>query len=152
MPAGKNTGGGGWKSGGGSPRMGGGSKKKTNVVKIGTKKALTQKQVDALAQEQKTKRLNKSQFGPVAAGIVKPVGKAKPMSRAKKIATSRAAKDAKKVAKVAAPIGLGAAALKKANSDMNNDMKRMQELRKKYNQSPARTNMTFNDYVKRYGK
>ena len=150
MAAGRNSGGG-WKTGGGSPRMGGGSKK-TNVVKIGTKKALTQKQVDALAQEQKTKRLNKSQFGPVAAGIVKPKPKPKPMSRGKKIATSQAAKDLKKVAKVAAPVGLGAAALKKANSDMNKDMKRMDELRKKYNQSPARTNMTFNEYVRKYGK
>lgn len=148
MP-GKKPEGGSWKSGGGKG-MGGGSKKKTNVVKIGTKKALTPRQVKALAQEQKA--IKASPFGPIATGKVKPKPQPKPVSRAKKIATSRAAKDLKKVGKVAAPIGLGAAALKKANSDMNKDMKRMEELRKKYNQSPARTNMTFNEYVRKYGK
>lgn len=80
------------------------------------------------------------------------VSKSKPMSRIKKVAKSPAAKDLKKVAKVAVPGAVAAAALKKANDATNKDLKRMKELRKKYNQSPARTNMTFNDYVKRYGK
>jgi hypothetical protein len=73
-------------------------------------------------------------------------------SRIKKVATSRAAKDLKKVAKVAAPIGAGAAALKKANDNMKADLRRMEQLRKQYDKSAAKGSMSFNEYVRKYGK
>lgn len=77
--------------------------------------------------------------------------------RAKKVANSPAAKDIKKIAK-SKPAKIGGAAvatgavLKKANDNMNKDMKRMEQLRKQYDKSAAKGSMSFNEYVKKYGK
>lgn len=76
--------------------------------------------------------------------------------RAKKVANSPAAKDLKKVAKsktakTAGAVAGGAAVLKKANDNMNKDLKRMEQLRKQYDKSAARNSMSFNEYVKKYG-
>lgn len=81
----------------------------------------------------------------------KPTTAKKAVTVAKKVANSRAASDAKKVAKVAVPVGIGAAALKKANDANKADMKRLEQLRKQYEKSAARNSMTFNEYVKKYG-
>jgi hypothetical protein len=72
-------------------------------------------------------------------------------SRIKKVATSRAAKDVKKVGKVAGPVGAAAYALKKSNDATQKEMRRLEQLRKQYEKSAAKGSMTFNEYVKKYG-
>lgn len=72
--------------------------------------------------------------------------------RAKKIASSAAAKDIKKVAKVAGPVGAAAYALKKSNDATQKDMRKLEQLRQQYEKSAAKNSMSFNDYVKKYGK
>lgn len=72
-------------------------------------------------------------------------------SRAKSVANSRAAKDVKKVVKVAGPGVAAGLAVKKANDNTKKDIQKMDRLRKQYDKSAAKGSMTFNDYVKKYG-
>jgi hypothetical protein len=73
-------------------------------------------------------------------------------SRVKKVATSRAAKDVKKVSKVAVPAAGAAYVYKKVNDATKENMRKLEKLRREYDQSAAKGSMTFNDYKKKYGK
>ena len=134
------------------PRGGG---RKTNVVSIATRKALTAKEVkqaSSAAKSSSKASTKQSEFGPIRAGLVKPKPPVKSPSRAKKIATSRAAKDVKKVTKVAGPVGATAYVYKKVNDATKENMRKLEKLRREYDQSAAKGSMTFNDYKKKYGK
>lgn len=73
-------------------------------------------------------------------------------NRAKKIATSSAAKDAKKVAKVAGGAGAIGYGMKKVNENAAKEQKRYQDLMNKYKKSASYGKVSFEQWLKMGGK